>query len=421
MGNTQVKGSNYAWAILIACIAFYAIPIGLIGNNSGLFVTPVMNEFGWTRTDATLYMSIQPWVAALVTPFAGKIIAKYNARWILTITAAAYGLSSLACAWFTEAWMWDVYGVIYGVCAAFFMYIAVPTLVNRWFRKHNGLAIGICGAGISILAAIMSPVIQTWISAYGWQTARIIISVASTVLAVIVTAVLLRPSPESMGVLPYGYDEEVEKASADKKAEDPSVKSGATLAQARKSPALYMLMLVAGFLVMGASFVQQLSSYCSTSDLGAAVGAIAVSICMVGGIIGKFLLGWVCDKFGSRVAGILAGLLGSIGVATAFFAGANVSVFYVGVALFGVGYSALSTVPPMLCSQGFGQKDFTQIYSWVTTFLNICAGCAALIYAQIYDLTGSFNGAFWFVIFMYLIVTFFSFFIVPVARKAWSR
>ena len=38
----------------------------------------------------------------------------------------------------------------------------------------------------------MSPVIQGWISGYGWHTARIIISVIALVASVVLTAALLR-------------------------------------------------------------------------------------------------------------------------------------------------------------------------------------------------------------------------------------
>lgn len=100
----------------------------------------------------------------------------------------------------------------------------------------------------------------------GWQQARIIISVACTVISVVLTFALLRPSPESMGLKPFGYDPNATEAAA----ADPSKKPGCTPAEARKSPALYMLMLVAGFFVISASFVQQLSRYCSTMpELGA--------------------------------------------------------------------------------------------------------------------------------------------------------
>ena len=205
MGTETMKGSNYAWAIAVACVAFYAIPLGVVANQAGLFASPVMEEFGWSRTDATLYMSIQPWVAAICTPFAGKLISRFNPRWVMTAAAAVFGLASLACAWFTEPWQWNVYGVLYGASAAFWMYIATPTFINRWFAKSNGTVIGVIGVCASLLGAFMSPVIQGWISGYGWHTARIIISVIALVASVVLTAALLRESPEKMGVLPWGY------------------------------------------------------------------------------------------------------------------------------------------------------------------------------------------------------------------------
>ncbi len=421
MGTENVKGSNYAWAVAIACVAFYAVPLGFAANHAGLFITPVMNEFGWSRTDATLFMSIQPWVAAICTPIAGKLISKYNPRWIMTASVLVFGLANLACAWFTEAWQWDIYGALYGASAAFWMYIATPTMVNRWFAKSNGTVIGVIGVMVSLFGAIMSPIIQGWITGMGWQTARIICSVIVIVVGGGLTAALLRESPEKMGVLPWGYGTVEEKKSEAASEIAVGADEGATAAQARKNPALWLLIVMAGFFVISASFVQQLSSYASTGELGAAVGAMAVSIAMVASIIGKFGLGWLCDHIGARMTGVISGVLGGAGAAIAFFAGANVMGFYVGVALFGVGYSALNIVPPMTCRQAFGNKDYANIFSMVATGLNVFSGFAALIYAQIFDITGSFAGAFWMIIIFYVLVIVLSLVIVPMGRKAWAK
>ena len=65
--------------------------------------------------------------------------------------------------------------------------------------------------------------------------------------------------------------------------------AGLTRNQAMKNPALWLLILMAGMFVISASFVQQLASYASVTDgLGAAVGAMAVSVAMVTSMIGKF-------------------------------------------------------------------------------------------------------------------------------------
>ena len=415
MGTENVKGSNYAWAVAIACIAFYAVPLGFAANHAGLFITPVMNEFGWSRTDATLFMSIQPWVAALCTPLAGKLISKYNPRWIMTASVLVFGLANLACAWFTAPWQWNIYGVLYGASSAFWMYIATPTMVNRWFAKSNGTVIGVIGVMVSLFGAIMSPIINGWIASMGWQTARIICSVIVIVVGGGLTAALLRESPEKMGVLPWGYGTVEEKKSEAASQIAVGADEGATVAQARKNPALWLL------IIMAASFVQQLASYASTGALGAAVGAMAVSVAMVASIIGKFGLGWLCDHIGARATGVIAGVLGGAGAAIAFFSGANVMGFYVGVALFGVGYSALNIVPPMTCRQAFGNKDYANIFSMVATGLNVFSGFSALIYAQIFDITGSFAGAFWMIIVFYVLVIVLSLVIVPMGRKSWAK
>ena len=394
MGTETMKGSNYAWAIAVACVAFYAIPLGVVANQAGLFASPVMEEFGWSRTDATLYMSIQPWVAAICTPFAGKLISRFNPRWVMTAAAAVFGLASLACAWFTEPWQWNVYGVLYGASAAFWMYIATPTFINRWFAKSNGTVIGVIGVCASLLGAFMSPVIQGWISGYGWHTARIIISVIALVASVVLTAALLRESPEKMG---------------------------ATAAQARKNPALWLLIIMAGFFVIAAGMMQQFSSYASTGALGAAVGAMGVTVCMIGQLFGKFGLGWLCDHTGARVSGVVASIFGAAGIAIVLFSVDNAMMFYVGVFLFGIGFAALNIVPPMACRQAFGQKDYANIFSMVATGLNVFSGFSALIYAQIFDITGSFAGCFYLIIGFYVVTLICSLVIVPMGRRSWAK
>ena len=311
MGTETMKGSNYAWAIAVACVAFYAIPLGVVANQAGLFASPVMEEFGWSRTDATLYMSIQPWVAAICTPFAGKLISRFNPRWVMTAAAAVFGLASLACAWFTEPWQWNVI--------------------------------------------------------------------------------------------------------------DAAADEGATAAQARKNPALWLLIIMAGFFVIAAGMMQQFSSYASTGALGAAVGAMGVTVCMIGQLFGKFGLGWLCDHTGARVSGVVASIFGAAGIAIVLFSVDNAMMFYVGVFLFGIGFAALNIVPPMACRQAFGQKDYANIFSMVATGLNVFSGFSALIYAQIFDITGSFAGCFYLIIGFYVVTLICSLVIVPMGRRSWAK
>ena len=96
-------------------------------------------------------------------------------------------------------------------------------------------------------------------------------------------------------------------------------------------------------------------------------------------------------------------------------------MFYVGVFLFGIGFAALNIVPPMACRQAFGQKDYANIFSMVATGLNVFSGFSALIYAQIYDITGSFAGCFWLIIAFYVVTLICSLVIVPMGRRSWAK
>lgn len=305
---------------------------------------------------------------------------------------------------------------MYGITSSFFMYLATPTLINAWFRKSAGLALGIAGAVLSITAAIVSPIGQSMITSHGWQYSRTVLAVIVTIFSVLITALLVRKDPESMGMLPYGADSEPEATSTQQSA----VEEGATFTQARGSAALYLVILVAGIFCLGASFFQQIPSFAATGKLGAEAGAIAVSIVMVGGVVGKFLLGWMTDHFGASITGVFASLCGVAGVLLAFISGSNVGLFYVGVGIFGIAFAALTVVSPMLARQGFGTAHYPEIYSWVSSGIFVFSGIAPLLYARIYDATQSFTMAFVFVIVIYVIAAALSPIIVKLARKSWA-
>lgn len=410
-----LKKGTYAWAIVLACIGFYAIPIGVVANTSGVFLTPVMEQFGWDRTTASLYMTIMPLVAAACTPFSGMIFRRFSPRIVLTITGLAYGLATIWTAYATEPWVWHLYGVIYGICASFFMYLAVPTLINAWFKKNAGLAIGITSALLSIIAAFCSPWAQAMINTTGWQSARLTFGIIITVVPVALVLLFVRRQPSDLGMLPWGAEE----AKAEEAGAAPLVE-GATIGQARKTSGFYFLILIAGIFCFGASFFQQLPSYAATGPLGADAGAFAVTIVMIGGIVGKFLLGFLADTIGSKWTGIIACVAGVLGILLAFIAGSSVGLFYAGIGLFGLAYSALTVVAPMLAREGFGTLNYSQIYQWVTMGIFLFSAAAPLTYARIFDLTGSFSAAFILVMIFYAVGAVLMPLVVNSGRKAWA-
>lgn len=420
MNALQKRSTLWAWLVVLGCLGFYSIPTGVIANTSGIFVAPVMDQFGWSQTDTTMYRTIQPLVSAIVAPFAGKLLQKGNPRWILAGVSLLFGLASWASAYATELWQWNLYGVIFGITAGFFMYLAAPVLINTWFEKNAGIAISITAAVLSLLAAIASPVGQSLIDAYGWQTARAIMSLFTTVLSVVLTVLFVRKSPAVMGLLPVGAEHKPGESAVEKE-EELTYESGATMAQARRSPGLYMLVLVAGIFVMCAAFFQQIPAFCARTELGAGAGAMAVSIMMVGGIVFKLILGALNDRIGVRYTGIIAAAAGGIGILLAFLAGSNVAMFYAGMVIFGGGYAGLTVIAPMLARESFGSLNYSQIYSWVSTGIFVFTAISFVVYGMIYDTTGSYDLCFVVVIAMYALGVVLVPLTISISHRAWKK
>ncbi len=389
---------HYGWKILIACVGFYAVTTGVLANTAGIFLTPVMDEMGWSRTEASMYLTIFPLVAAALQPIVGKVLQKSNPKIVLTLSVLVYGLAYIATSQAQTVLAWNLFGVVYGITAAFFMYIPVPWLINNWFSKKAGLCLGITGAALSLFAALASPIGNALIAEYGWRPTRIIFGAFVLIVAIPLTLLFVKKSPAEIGLKPYGYEENkgIKGAIAPENV-------GVSIGKALKTPAFYLIILLSGIFCLNASFFQQIPSFAATGDLGAAAGAMAVSIIMVGGIVGKFILGWLNDALGTKIMGIISALCGAVGISLAFFAGSNVIMFYIGMAIFGGGYSGLTIVCPMVTKGTFGPKDYSQIYSYVTTGIFLFSAGAPLLYARIYDSTQSFDISFMIVISAYIL------------------
>lgn len=412
----------WPWLVVLGCIGFYSIPTALIGNTAGLFVTPVMDQFGWSQTDTTMYRTIQPIVSAITCPIAAKVLAKYDGRWVLAGVTLLFGLASVWSSFATTLVEWNIYGVIYGVTAGFFMYLAAPVILNSWFKKNYGIAIAVTAAALSIIGAIASPIVQAMITESGWQTARLMLSVFTTVLGTLLCVLFVRKDPAVMGLLALG---ETESAPVD---DDVDIKveiidEGADVATARRCPAYYTLILIAVIFVMCAAFFQQIPAYCTRSALGAGAGAMAVSIMMVGGVIFKLILGALNDVIGIQWTGVISALCGAAGIALAFFSGSagNVVVFYAGMVIFGAGYAGLTVIAPTLARTAFGSKNYTELYSWVTTAIFLGTAACFTIFGLIYDTTGAYDLCFALVIALYLVAAVLVPFTVRVGQGCWKK
>ena len=186
-------GFFYGYIILVASF-FILVILGGITSSFGVFLKPVLNEFGWSRAAISSAYSLNMIIFGVVGIVAGRISDRFNPRVSLTIGGLFTGLGFLLMSQVSTIWqIYVFYGVLSGIGIGF---IAIPllSLVARWFVKGRGLASGIIVAGSGLGTVIIPPLANLIISNYSWQTAYLVLGAAALVL-LIVFAQLLRRAP----------------------------------------------------------------------------------------------------------------------------------------------------------------------------------------------------------------------------------
>lgn len=396
----STKKLHYGWAVMVACCLIMLMPCCFTFNAASVFYSSVAEAMGVGTGQVGLYISVVYITMFVALLFMGKLFEKKDARAVLTFSVVCIAVAFLIMAMTPVIYGFYAAGVLLGLGNAVILYLMVPVLIGRWFKKNVGLLIGVGMAMTGIGGMIWSPVATSIILSSGYQTAYLMYAILSAVVGIPCALLIVRSRPSDKGLQPFGYDAAAE--AAEKEAAASTAVEGVSVQAARKQPgALILIALYAGLVNLGLTmnfylptYINSLSSVFGDPASAAIVGATLASVVMFGSLIGKVVLGWTNDRSvpGSVIFGLLSGIIGLLLV----LFGVNISVHlvYVGGALFGVFFASATTTTPQLTRKVFGNKDYSQIYSYVTAVCAFLAAFGSAIWGFIYDFTGSFFATF---------------------------
>lgn len=222
-------------------------------------------------------------------------------------------------------------------------------LVSRWFDQGRGTALGIVLTGTSIGGFIIPQIAAPLISSYGWRTAMMAVSII--VWLVLLPAILFFVA-ESPGAT---TNDDVGRA------------SGETL-KAALSTSQFWLFAFAAAAVFYPIFVtsQQFILYLQTPKIGvsASGAAFAQSALFAVSVGGKFLAGYLSDKF--RTVTVMAACAGLMFASTLvlFALTANTALWFL--LPFALGYGGTFVLLQRLAADLFGRREIGKILGLVT-------------------------------------------------------
>lgn len=382
-GNLK-EAKGYAWLVVLACGFMISGSIGFLTVVAGNFYVPVSDSLGVGESSLTFYMTIVCLGQAVSMPIAGRVVPKMNIAVHLTLINAVEAAAVVVMCLYNDVFMWYVSGAVIGFCMGFNTSVGIAIILNNWFYKRTGLAIGVAWAISSLCNAIMSPIINSVISTAGWRVGYVVLGLSAAVLMCGSTLFIIRLKPEMKGLLPYGYREAGAAA-----AKEPT--EGVAFKTAVKSPAFIALIAAMCLIVMTTVTNQLFPMYGSSVGFAPQVGSLMVSVAMLCDIAWNPLIGWTCDKFGPARAVAMWAAVTVLSFACLLFSAASPVLACVGAGLNDSMYAVFGTGIATLTMAMFGHKDYGKIYSLVPAIGYVLGSMGAPLLTTIYETTGSFS------------------------------
>lgn len=385
MGKTKIF---YGWWIVAAGVFIMSILHPLITTNWGLYVKPVTKSMGFSRSEFGIISTIVYGVTVFLSPYLGKWLAQKNTQLIQALSivglAASYASFSLG----QNIIHFYISAVFMGVFSIGAIALPISIVLTNWFVKKRGLAISIALAGSGVGGAIISPIMTRVIQNYGWRISYLIFGAAMLIIALPMVLVM-KKSPETMGLKAYGADETVAVV---EKAATPSIEYNLTLKEARKNNFFWIYLFgIFALSFVGFGSLSQFAAFVADHH-GAVFAASILSIFLIIVTLGKISLGWIYDKFGSKVGTLYICIVFALSFVCMLYPNSK-PLMYITAILYGLGICTGTVCPPVITSSMFGTKYYGEIYGYVNLSVYLGAAISVPALAAIYDKTGSYQSA----------------------------
>lgn len=192
---------DYGWWLMLGAALGTALIAGLFFWSFGLYIDPLQRQFGWSRSEVSLGISVALLASGVASPLVGRWTNRFGPRLILLIGTALCtgGLALLATV--GSLWQWYLYLAVVGVSLSMIFVIPFQVLAARWFERRRSVAVGLLGMGGSIGGLVLVPVLRFVIDALGWEGAFLLSAALVGVYYLPFTILVVRGSPHGTRAL----------------------------------------------------------------------------------------------------------------------------------------------------------------------------------------------------------------------------
>lgn len=376
------------WKLVLATFTGFSF-LSLMTGSLSVFMLPLSEEFGWSRTIVASGFSIASVVTALLSPPIGVAVDRWGSRRIGLpgILATALMIASFGFASGVQ-WQWSAMWLAYAVISITVKTTVWTSAVTGVFRAGQGLALGITFCGTAVAQAVLPPLATWLIETQGWRAAYAWLGLGWGAVTFIVCFLFLHDAHarRRAAVLADPAGNAAQAARPDF--------PGLTIAEAWRSWTLWRI-AIATFLMMALTMGLTIHQIVILTDLGITPmrAALLGSLAAGAGIFGKLITGVLLDRYrGNWVGGLT---LGASTFAFLLLIDGIASPTMVVIAMIFNGYTqgAKLQINGYLTARHAGQKNFGAIYGFMNAVVAGGSALGPIIAGLAYDFAGDY-GAF---------------------------
>lgn len=360
-----MKNLPCSWVILFALFFVYLASNGFGFNTLPLWYPSLTSEFNLAKGQISEAPSLMLILVAFLSPLFGYMLDKWNPKTMMLI--GGIGLSGLLLGFskITSFGELKIFYLLYAVFLCFGGIITSMFLINKWFDKNRGLAVGIFLNASSLGAVLFNKWAGVLIAEKGWRDAEMTMAFVMCVL-LIAPWFFIKNRPK-------------DKTERGGKGFVHNINQDVTLKEAAKTPSFYLLLLITGTLwycINGLLFNKD--TYLNDLQKTVAERGDFASLFFLCGLIGKLSFGFMSDKFskkGIMIVSIANLLLGSWLLKNSLF---NQDLVKWVAIVYGFGYSGAFTMIQVLIADFYMGKNYGAILG-IFTMIDTLAGSAGII------------------------------------------
>jgi len=370
------KSFKPASPALVLAVGFLVLFIGG-GTRFAVSLTlkPIVEQFGWQRSDLALAVAVFMVVSATTMFIAGKLADRMGPRLVLggglLVSAVGIGaMSVIAAPWHALV----LYGVVYAIGNGAASMIPVGVMVTRAFPVRTGSANAVVMSGMSVGQLVVIAALAAILTIAHWPSVFLWLGIAHLTLV-----------PFLIAFIPKG-------GAAEARAARPA--EGLGIAQAARTRQFWLLIVIYAICGLNDFFVTtHVVAFAQDRGAGALVAGNLLALMGLTGLVGVVAAGYLSDRAGPvwPTALAFAARIAVFGLIMVDQSEISVAVFAL---VFGLTFLVTAPLTVVFVAQSFGTRHLGALTGLITMVHQIFGGIGAYAGAAVFDATHRYDAAF---------------------------